>query len=146
MAEKRSMRLKVRNYHIDSYGHVNNAQYLIFLEEARTVILEEMGYSLGVLNRRGLQVFITEINAKYRLPAKLDDELIIYVWLKEISSRRARWQQEIFQSQSNKLVLTATVDCMFWASSKVVAIPEDIKQALLKLSHIESISAPIQSA
>lgn len=29
------MNIRVRNYHLDGYGHVNNARYLEFLEEAR---------------------------------------------------------------------------------------------------------------
>ncbi|XLM23374.1 thioesterase, partial [Chromobacterium piscinae] len=28
-------RIKVRGYHLDLFGHVNNARYLEFLEEAR---------------------------------------------------------------------------------------------------------------
>ena len=32
--------LKVRGYHLDFYGHVNNARYLELLEEARWRMLE----------------------------------------------------------------------------------------------------------
>lgn len=34
------MKLTVRNYHLDGYGHVNNARYLEFLEEARWAFLK----------------------------------------------------------------------------------------------------------
>ncbi len=27
--------IRIRGYHLDGYGHVNNARYLEFLEEAR---------------------------------------------------------------------------------------------------------------
>ena len=32
--------IKVRGYHLDLYGHVNNARYLEFLEEARWAYFE----------------------------------------------------------------------------------------------------------
>lgn len=36
------MKLTVRNYHLDGYGHVNNARYLEFLEEARWTFFKSM--------------------------------------------------------------------------------------------------------
>ena len=33
--------IKVRGFHTDLYGHVNNARYLEFLEEARWEFLEQ---------------------------------------------------------------------------------------------------------
>lgn len=38
------MKLTVRNYHLDGYGHVNNARYLEFLEEARWAFLRNTVY------------------------------------------------------------------------------------------------------
>jgi len=32
---KSTVQIKVRNYHLDRFGHVNNARYLEFLEEGR---------------------------------------------------------------------------------------------------------------
>ena len=52
-------KIKVRGYHIDLYGHVNNARYLEFLEEARWAMLDDTvdrekwhtaGYGLSVVN------------------------------------------------------------------------------------------------
>ena len=34
------MKLTVRNYHLDGYGHVNNARSLEVLEEARCAFFE----------------------------------------------------------------------------------------------------------
>lgn len=33
--------IKVRGYHLDLYGHVNNARYLEFLEEARWAYFDD---------------------------------------------------------------------------------------------------------
>ncbi len=130
---KKCLPLKVRNYHIDAYGHVNNAHYLTFLEEARTVFLEELGYDLADLRRRGYQIFITEVKIKYKQSAQLGDELLIYGWFGELSSRRATWQHEIYERGSNRLVAVASVSGMFLKDDKVVVIPPDIRKALEQL-------------
>jgi len=38
---KSTVQIKVRNYHLDRFGHVNNARYLEFLEEGRWTYSEE---------------------------------------------------------------------------------------------------------
>jgi len=40
MAEPALLRLKVRHYEVDSYGHVNHADYVHYLETARIEALE----------------------------------------------------------------------------------------------------------
>lgn len=60
MPEKMRIQLRVRNHHIDWYGHVNNPQYLTFLEEARTDILLGSGcLGLRLLFSSLLSIFIT---------------------------------------------------------------------------------------
>jgi len=128
-----NLNLKVRNYHIDSYGHVNNAQYLTFLEEARTVFLERMGYSLGKLRGEGIFIFITEINVKYLSPAELEDDLRFAGWFNELATRRATWQHEIVNLNTGKQVLTGTVSGMFLKAGKVSSIPKEIRKTLSQL-------------
>lgn len=36
--------IHVRGYHLDGYGHVNNARYLEFLEESVGIILNNVIY------------------------------------------------------------------------------------------------------
>ena len=33
--------IKIRGYHLDLFGHVNNARYLEFLEEARWAMFDD---------------------------------------------------------------------------------------------------------
>ena len=44
--KKFTLKFKVRSYECDSYGHVNNAVYLNYLEFARMSALEENGFTL----------------------------------------------------------------------------------------------------
>lgn len=133
MPEKMSIQVKVRNHHIDWYGHVNNAQYLTYLEEARTDILEKLGFTLPGFNERGIQIFITEIKLKYKGAARLDDRLTIYGWFKDISSRRATWGHEIYNQRTGALLLTGEVSGMFLLNGKIIPVPADVRAVMMRI-------------
>jgi acyl-CoA thioester hydrolase len=62
----------------DGGGIVYYANYLRFLERARTEWLRSLGYSQRVLAEDpGIVFAVVSLNIEYRKPAKLDDELII---------------------------------------------------------------------
>lgn len=62
----------------DGGGIVYYANYLRFLERARTEWLRSLGYSQRVLAEEpGIVFAVVSLNIEYRKPAKLDDELII---------------------------------------------------------------------
>lgn len=74
--------LTVRGYELDSYGHVNNAVYLNYFEQARWDIfrrLELMDY----FRQNNLVLFVTEMQVRYSLEAKLFDELLILTKVKK---------------------------------------------------------------
>lgn len=133
MGTKKKTVVKVRNHHIDSYGHVNNAQYLIYLEDARTDFFEELGYSLEVLAERNIRVYLTDITVKYKNAARVNDLLEIYGWFIEITNRKATWQHEIYNLKTGKLVLTGTATGVFLQNGRLITIPQDIKEAMRQL-------------
>jgi acyl-CoA thioester hydrolase len=62
----------------DGGGIVYYANYLRFLERARTEWLRSLGYSQRALAQEpGIVFAVVSLNIEYRKPAKLDDELLI---------------------------------------------------------------------
>lgn len=69
-------RITVRGYEMDSYGHVNNAVYLNYLEQARWEILRKIDL-IEKFKAEGLLLVVTEIKIRYAQEAKVFDELNI---------------------------------------------------------------------
>jgi len=67
----------VRSYECDSYGHVNNAVYLNYLEYARHQYLGDIGVSISELRASGFGLLVAKISIEYRRPALTDDVLTI---------------------------------------------------------------------
>jgi len=72
--------LQVRTYECDSYGHVNNANYLNYLEYARCELLKDIGFGYAEALGAGYGIFITRIEIEYKKPAVPDDRLTIRTW------------------------------------------------------------------
>jgi len=72
--------LQVRTYECDSYGHVNNANYLNYLEVARYEHLKDVGFDYDKAIEAGYGVFIARIEIDYLKPATTDDVLIVKSW------------------------------------------------------------------
>jgi acyl-CoA thioester hydrolase len=73
-------RWPVRVYYedTDAGGVVYYANYLKFFERCRTEWLRSLGAGqFDLAHDQGLQFVVTEIDARFRLPARLDDELTI---------------------------------------------------------------------
>ena len=70
-------KLKVRTYECDSYGHVNNANYLNYLEVARYEMLRDVGFEYPAMIEAGYGLYVARVEIDYKKPALTDDELLI---------------------------------------------------------------------
>lgn len=67
----------IREHHLDTFGHVNNATYLTLLEEARWELITQAGYGLQKIKETGLGPIVLEISIKYLRELKLREEVTI---------------------------------------------------------------------
>jgi YbgC/YbaW family acyl-CoA thioester hydrolase len=74
--------ITVRGYELDSYGHVNNAVYLNYLEQSRWEIIHETGM-IELLTKDELLMVVIENRIKYIREAVLFDELEIQTTIKK---------------------------------------------------------------
>ena len=69
--------LTVRPYECDSYGHVNHAIYVNYLEHARMQFLLAAGFDFKGLVAAGFYMIVSRLDISYRAPAFAEDELAI---------------------------------------------------------------------
>lgn len=69
--------LSVRTYECDQYGHVNNANYLNYLEYARCEYLKDAGFPYHEVVNAGYGIYVARIEIDYKRPAFPNDSLTI---------------------------------------------------------------------
>mgnify|MGYP001790712995 FL=1 len=118
------MNIRVRNYHLDGYGHVNNARYLEFLEEARWAFFEEHGLLSEI---DGLMLVVVRTDIRYRRAAVDGDILRFEGRLKELTSRRIILTQNIvLPSGKNAVEAESTLMVVSAESGRSISIPEPL--------------------
>jgi len=100
--------IKVRGYHCDFYGHVNNARFLEFLEEARWSYLED-SLDLADWKEQNLGIVVAALTINYRRPAPVDAVLEIRSTVGEMGAKTGVIHQEVFNKDTGKLVADADV-------------------------------------
>ena len=76
MATQFEYPLTVRGYELDSFGHVNNAVYLNYMEQARWEILLSTG-ALSPLQQERLFLVVVKADLRYCRENKLNDRLVV---------------------------------------------------------------------
>ena len=100
--------IKVRGFHCDMFGHVNNARYLEFLEETRWEWLNRLT-TFDFFEKKNLSFVVVSITINYKWPSVLNDVLKISVELKQIGNRSATVHQIITRESDDKLIANADV-------------------------------------
>ena len=118
------MNVRVRNYHLGGYGHVNNARYLEFLEEARWTFFEEHGLLSEI---DGLMLVVVRTDIRYRRAAVDGDILRFEGRLKELTSRHIILTQNIvLPSGKNAVEAESTLMVVSAESGRSISIPEPL--------------------
>lgn len=122
--------IKVRGYHLDLYGHVNNARYLEFLEEGRWNLFEDDIMAWAAM---GVAFNVVNINISYRAPAILNTDLSIHSSITEMKTRSAVIRQTVTESQTGKLIAEADVTfVVVGQSGKAMYIKDEMLELLKK--------------
>ena len=126
------MKVKIYYHDTDCGGVVYYANYLKYLEEARTEFFEQRGIFVKELAARGISFVVARQEIDYELPAFYADTLQIDMRISDISRARVNFEYEI-NNQNGKAVSKAKTVLVFVDKNfKPKTIPQDIRQKLLK--------------
>ena len=123
---------KVKVYYedTDSGGVVYYANYLKFLERARTEALFSIGYSnRKIKDTYGSLIIVKACNIEYKKSANLEDELIVRSFVKSITKTSFFMNQII--TKADNIIVEAQVHLVFVnIDGKPVKIPDEIYSKL----------------
>ena len=119
-------KLKIYYEDTDSGGVVYYANYLKFLERARTEALFSIGFSnKKVKETYNSLIIVKSCNIEYRKPAHLEDELTIRSFVKSITKTSFFMSQII--TKDKEVIVEAQVHLVFVNNEgKPVKIPNEI--------------------
>jgi acyl-CoA thioester hydrolase len=125
-------RLEVRFRDCDPLGHVNNAVYLTYLEQARFNHWRSLwGFGTPQLPRGMPGVILARVECEYKRPATYGETLEIRMTVGEIGRSSFRYEYEIVDGEGRTVLVAKTVQVMYdYTAGKPVPIPDDIRALL----------------
>ncbi|MBI4124200.1 MAG: tol-pal system-associated acyl-CoA thioesterase [Betaproteobacteria bacterium] len=127
------MRIPVRVYYqdTDAGGVVFHAQYLAFMERARSELLNEAGIDLGrFAERHGLLFMVHELAVKYHRPARLNDMLSVSAEVVKLGRASLVFRQRVERDGELLVEADVTLALVERGRMRPARIPEELEQAL----------------
>lgn len=107
-AEKFTYPLLIRESHLDTFGHVNNATYFEILEEARWDIIAPRGYGIDRIRELQLGPVILTFNVSFLKELKLRQNIRVETQMISYERKIGEMKQDIYD-ESGALCFEATL-------------------------------------
>ena len=100
-------RVRVRYAETDQMGVVYHANYLVWFEIGRVELMRSLGFDYSLLEREeGCLIAVVEATARYRLPARYDDELVIRTRVSGARSSLIKFSYSVCRVADDALLCT----------------------------------------
>ena len=129
------MKVPVRVYYqdTDAGGVVYHAQYLSFMERARTELLNDRGIDLARFVERHSTLFMVHrIDVKYHLPARLNELLSVSAEVVKMGRASFVFHQRVERASELLVEADVTIALVDRHRMKPARMPSELEQALSK--------------
>jgi acyl-CoA thioester hydrolase len=132
----------VRFYECDAYGHLNNAVYLRYMQEAAFDASAALGFGAQEYHRLGRAWLARLSEIQYLRPVRYGDTVIVATWVKDFKRVRSLRAYEMRLQGSEDPVAKGWTDWVFvdTSSGRPVSIPGEIAKTYLPEGNIEAVS------
>jgi len=117
----------------DSGGVVYYANYLKFMERARTEWLRSLGFEQDeLIEREGIIFAVRQVKVDFKSPARFNDALIVRVAIIERKRASMTFRQEIINEHNDRLLCSGNIQiaCLDAAKFRPRALPERLLKEL----------------
>lgn len=127
--DQAEVRFRVRYAETDQMGVVYHANYLAWMEMARTEICRVRGIRYRDIEREdGVSLAVVEVNCRYRAPALYDDLIVARGRLERSNARMVVFAYEILNADTDQLLVTGETRHVFLdRRGKPVRVPDRLR-------------------
>ena len=118
---------EVRDYECDMQGVVNNAVYQNYLENARHLLLREVGIDFAEFTRRNIILAVIRVELDYKYPLVSGDKFRINTIMERLTPLRIVFIQDIYRESDNKHILSGRVYGTSLNERRRPEIPEELE-------------------
>jgi acyl-CoA thioester hydrolase len=126
-----AMDVKIYYEDTDCGGVVYYANYLRYMERARTEYLASRGYSVKMLMDQGTIFMVFRVEIDYKAPARYGDTIEIETWVRDVTRATMIFEHVMREKMSRRVL----VECR----AKVVAVDANARPKRLSEEYVDKI-------
>jgi acyl-CoA thioester hydrolase len=129
--------VRVRYAETDQMGVVYHANYLIWFEVGRVDYIRAAGLDYAAMERdEGALIAVVEARARYKAPARYDDQLLVRTELSSVRGSIVRFEYTILRAADHTELCTGeTVHLVVGRDMKRRAMPQKYAERFAQLAH-----------
>jgi acyl-CoA thioester hydrolase len=114
-------------------GICHHANFLLFLEDARTAMMADRGIPYGELEKTGIGLPVRQVQVRYKSPAFYEDRLSVEVWIERLRAASLTFGYEITRLDEGQPTVLATAEielaCMDMTTRKPRIFDKELRRA-----------------
>lgn len=116
---------------IDPVGHVNNVEYVRWLQDAAIAHSTVQGWAPADYHQRGLGWVVRSHTIEYLVPAFVGDQIIVRTWIADMKRVTSLRRYELFRPADAKQLAIASTNWVFvkFESHQPCRVPEEVINA-----------------
>ncbi len=138
---KHKTNVEIRFVDVDAFGHVNNANYLTYLEMARVKYFDEVADWQYNWSKQGIIVAKAEVD--FIIPIRFKDEITVSTRCSRLGNKSFDLEYRIvrmFKDQEQLMADAVTVMVAFdYVEKKSIEIPAEWKEAIMKFEGVKAL-------
>jgi acyl-CoA thioester hydrolase len=100
----------VRYGETDQMGVVYHANYLVYMEEGRTRLMESLGLPYHALEQRGFGLVVRKAALRFRAPARYAETLAVRTWIGRVGGASILFEYEIRRRADGSVVAEGSTE------------------------------------
>ncbi len=143
-----SRNFRVRHYECDAFGHLNNANYVRYMQETAFDASAAAGFDQAKYDQLGHHWLIRETDIEYLEPVSYGDNVKVKTWVMDFHRVRSRRAYEFFRNGSSEKIAKGITDWVYLetGTGKPATIPGELIDAFFPNGTPERIPPRVKFA
>jgi acyl-CoA thioester hydrolase len=124
--------IEVRYGDLDPQGHLNNAKYLTYFEQARIAYWIKMGFFTEDQSFMELGVILADVHITYLEPVYFGQNIKVGVHVTRLGNKSMTWEQNVVDVESGKELAKGEIVIVAYdyKQEKTIPIPEEWREKI----------------
>jgi len=131
--------IEVRYGDLDPQGHVNNAKYLTYFEQARIAYWIDIGFFTTDQSFMEIGVILADVHLTYLEPVYFGQKIKVGVHVARLGNKSMTWEQNVVDAESGKELAKAEIVIVAYdyRQEKTIPIPQEWREKIIEFEGLK---------